>query len=298
LGRGLAALIQETTGEAGGGQVREIPIAQIVANPYQPRGLFDPITMQNLVDSVKEHGILQPILVRAIGHERYQIVAGERRFRAAQEAGLQAVPALVRECDEREMLEIAVVENIQREDINPIEAARAYRRLIDEFGMTQETVKIRVGKSRSTVANTLRLLRLPDEVQESLEAGEITEAHGRTLLMAEDPEAIIYAWRIVVKKQLTVRDTEQLVKRVCNRSTMGAAENGNRADPAVDTAADRAVRPGSGVLDPHEAGLVERLHEILGTKVSLRRTSNGGGRIEIEFYSPSDLERVAELLGA
>src|SRR5579871_77171 len=217
LGRGLAALISETSAESRGGQVREIPVEQISRNPYQPRLLFDPVTMQDLIDSVKAHGVLQPILVRAVGHERYQIVAGERRFRAAQEAGLNSIPALVRECSDKEMLEIAVVENIQRDDIGPLEAARAYRRLIDEFQMTQETVAQRVGKSRSSVANTLRLLHLPQEVLESLESGEITEGHGRLLLMGEDEETIIYAWREVIGKQLNVRETEHLIKQARNR---------------------------------------------------------------------------------
>src|ERR1051325_6862145 len=149
LGRGLAALISDTMTEAGESQGRELPIQQIAANPHQPRTLFDPLKMEELVASVREHGILQPVLVRRIGHERYQLVAGERRYRAAQQAGLAVIPALVRECTEREQLEMAVVENVQREDIGPLEAARAYRRLIDEFQMTQETVSQRVGKSRS-----------------------------------------------------------------------------------------------------------------------------------------------------
>src|SRR5262249_44076276 len=148
------------------GQVHEIPVTQVEANPYQPRVLFDPEKMADLVASVQEHGILQPVLVRRVGPDRYQLVAGERRFRAAQKAGLSSIPAVVKECTEREQLEMAVVENLQREDIGVLEAARAYRRLIDEFAMTQDTVSQRVGKSRSAVANTLRLLKLPEEVQE------------------------------------------------------------------------------------------------------------------------------------
>jgi ParB family transcriptional regulator, chromosome partitioning protein len=293
LGRGLAALISETAAESRAGQVREIPVEQISPNPYQPRLLFDPITMRDLVDSVKAHGVLQPILVREVGHERYQLVAGERRFRAAQEAGLKAIPALVRECGDKEMLEIAVVENVQREDIGPLEAARAYRRLIDEFQMTQETVSQRVGKSRSSVANTLRLLQLPQEVQESLEAGEITEGHGRILLMGEDEETMIYAWREAVRKQLNVRDTEQLVKQVRNRGRKGGSETAGGAGAMVS---DAELRRSSGVVDPHEAALVERLQDALQTKVLLRRLANGMGRIEIEFYSDEDLERIADVV--
>jgi ParB family chromosome partitioning protein len=291
-------LIPETVGEAHAGDVRQIPVGQVTPNPYQPRVIFDPITMQDLVDSVKAHGILQPVLLRAMGHERYQLVAGERRFRAAQEVGLKVIPALVRECSEKEMLEIAVVENVQREDIGPLEAARAYRRLIDEFGMTQETVSTRVGKSRSTVANTLRLLNLPEEVQESLELGEITEAHGRVLLTGEDQETIVFAWRTLVKKQLNVRDTEQLIKQVRNRSLRTTEGTPGLGVTVRESAPVGTTNVRGGSVDPHEARLVERLHEVLGTKVALRRASNGAGRIEIEFYSDADLERIAELLGA
>ena len=296
LGRGLAALIPETAGESRSGQVREIPVAQVTANPYQPRVMFDPITMQDLVDSIKAHGVLQPILVRATGHERFQLVAGERRFRAAQEAGLVVIPALVRECNDKEMLEIAVVENVQREDIGPLEAARAYRRLIDEFGMTQESVAGRVGKSRSAVANTLRLLNLPDEVQESLEVGEITEAHGRVLLAGDDPASIIYVWRNAIKKQLNVRETEQLMKQIRNRSLVPEREPASTVAPGNQLTSGSVARARSAGVDPHEANLVERLHEVLGTKVALRWTARGSGRIEIEFYSEADLQRLSDLL--
>jgi ParB family chromosome partitioning protein len=294
----LAALISENNAESGSQQVRELRLDQVTPNPFQPRLVFDPVTMQHLVDSVKSHGVLQPILVRSVGHERYQVVAGERRLRASQEAGLTVIPALVRECSDREMLEIAVIENVQREDIGPLEAARAYRRLIDEFNMTQETVAQRVGKSRSTVANTLRLLNLPIEVQESLDVGEITEGHGVALLKAEDQDAIIFAWRAAVKKQLTVREVEQLIKQVRNRNRRDVVEVPG-APPSVDEFMNgSAVRSVSPVADPHEAALVERIQEALRTKVSLRRSTGGTGRIEIEFYSAEDLERIAELLGA
>src|ERR1700709_2774553 len=149
LGKGLSALIAETTGGDQDGRVREVPVSQVTANPYQPRTLFDPIKMEELVSSIKEHGILQPILLREIGHERFQIVAGERRFRAAQSAGFHIVPAIIKKCSDRDLLEMAVVETVQRDDIGAMEAARAYRRMIDEFGMTQETVSVRVGKHRT-----------------------------------------------------------------------------------------------------------------------------------------------------
>ncbi|HZO91165.1 MAG TPA: ParB/RepB/Spo0J family partition protein [Chthonomonadaceae bacterium] len=300
LGRGLAALIPETEAPAdGGAQVREIPVGQVEANPYQPRTLFDPLKMEELVASVKEHGILQPVLVRRIGHERYQLVAGERRFRAAQAAGLATVPALVRGASERELLEMAVVENVQREDIGPMEAARAYRRLIDEFGMTQETIAQRVGKSRSGVANVLRLLKLPEAIQESIEREEITEGHARALMMIEDEPSMLNAWKTVVKRQLSVRDTERLAKELRERAANAAPVAETARTPLAEGGKrESAPVPASAVVgaDANEAAIVEDLQRALGTKVALRHSAGGRGRIEIEFYSPQELERLVELL--
>src|ERR1041385_5746847 len=214
LGRGLAALISDTMSEDTQAQVLEIPIDQIVANPFQPRTLFDPIKQEELVASIREHGVLQPILVRRVGHERYQLVAGERRYRATHVAGLPTIPALVKDCTEREQLEIAVVENVQREDIGPLEAARAYRRMSDEFGMTQETIAQRVGKSRTSITNTLGLLDLPEAVQESIERGEITEGHARALKTIRDTPSLLRAWQVVLKRGLSVRETEKLAREL------------------------------------------------------------------------------------
>lgn len=298
LGRGLSALIPESTQSDRGGEVREIPLEQIVANPYQPRTLFDPIKMEELVASVKEHGILQPVLLRRIGHERYQLVAGERRFRAAQGAGLAGVPALVRDISEKESLEIAIVENVQREDIGAIEAARAYRRMVDEFAMTQETIAVRVGKSRSGIANTLRLLDLPEEVQDSVERGEVSEGHGRALLAAGSVENIRRAWQAVVKRGLSVRDTEKLAREFRNLVTSVAsgagypgAANGNGANVVGQSGNTR-----SGSADPNEMAAADALQQRLGTKVTIRRGGGTAGKIEIEFYSSEELERLVDLL--
>jgi ParB family chromosome partitioning protein len=301
LGRGLAALIPEAPELDDGSQVREIPTDQIVPNPYQPRTLFDPLKMEELVASVKEHGILQPVLVRRVGHERYQLVAGERRFRAAQAAGLLLVPALVREIAEREQLEMAVVENVQREDIGVMEAARAYRRLIDEFDMTQDTVARRVGKSRSSIANTLRLLDLPEPVQESVERGELSEGHARALLMARDEAAILRAWQRVVKNlggRLSVRETEKLAKEMLNADLRASGSvSGLQADSRDGQQRSTGEREGDGLgTDPNEMAAADRLQEALGTKVSIRHAAGGTGRIEIEFYSRQDLQRLVELL--
>jgi ParB family chromosome partitioning protein len=294
LGRGLAALISETMTGEDTVQVREIPVSQVVPNPFQPRTLFDPIKLEELVASIREHGILQPVLVKRVGHERYQLVAGERRFRAAQSAGLSSIPALVKEMSEQEQLEIAVVENVQREDIGVMESARAYRRLIDEFGMTQETVSQRVGKSRSAIANVLRLLKLPAEIQESVERGEISEGHGRALMMIEEPGAIQRAWQTVLKKRLSVRETELLAKEIKEEgrpasvtpSPSSASTSGSLKSPSTDRLS----------VDPNEAALAESIQQYLGTKVSLRSNANGSGKIEIEFFSLQDLERIAELI--
>ena len=296
LGRGLAALISENAGGEGETRVREVPVSQVVPNPYQPRTLFDPIKMGELVTSIREHGILQPILLREVGHERFQIVAGERRFRAAQEAGLTQVPAIVKECSEKELLEMAVVENVQREDIGAMEAARAYRRMIDEFGMTQETVSHRVGKSRSSVANVVRLLDLPEVIQDSLERNEVSEGHGKALLKLRDnPELLERAWKRAVTEQLSVRATEQVIELL-----LTPARN---SSPSTDTSPDRTSSAASSAgtatfsaSDPHETALTGELQDRLGTKVFVRRDGKGKGRIEIEFYTEEDLERVFDLL--
>lgn len=300
LGRGLAALISDTmAAEDGQGQVRELPLAQIVANPYQPRTLFDPLKQEELVSSIKEHGVLQPILVRYIGHERYQLVAGERRFRASLSAGLSTIPALIKECNEREQLEIAIVENLQREDIGAMEAARAYRRMADEFGMTQEMIARRVGKSRAAVANTMGLLDLPEEVQESVERNEISEGHARALKGIRNTEDLLRAWRTVVKRGLSVRDTEKLVRSLRPlRNEEISPERSQGQEPLSGSyePSNAAQDHRTGIVDPNETHLLNQLQETLSTKVSLRRSSGGAGRIEIEFYSAEDLERILETL--
>lgn len=296
LGRGLAALISENVGGEGDARIRDVPVAHIKPNPYQPRVLFDPIKMAELVQSIREHGVLQPILLREIGHERFQIVAGERRFRAAQDAGLSQVPAIVKDCSEKELLEMAVVENVQREDIGPMEAARAYRRMIDEFGMTQETVSHRVGKSRSSVANVVRLLDLPDVIQESLERNELTEGHGKALLKLRDhPQLLERAWQRAVAEHLSVRATEQVVESLLlppRPEKTGANGNSERAPASPSSNGTATFTAG----DPNEFACAQELQERLGTKVFVRRDSKGNGRIEIEFYTEEDLERVFDLL--
>jgi ParB family chromosome partitioning protein len=274
LGKGLGALIDDgAQAEAS----REVQIEAITPNPYQPRQDFDPQRLAELVDSVKEHGVLQPLLVRRLGPDRFELIAGERRFRAAREAGLTTVPALVRECTDTEMLELAIIENVQREDINPVEAAHAYRRLMTEFGMTQEDVARRVGKARPTVANTLRLLALQEPIVASIRGGEITEAHARYLLQAPEPMRL-EVWEQVRKRGLTVKETDALVRRA-------ASGKPTRTRTARSTTQQEK--------DPFAAALEEALETALGTRVRIR-PDGATGKIEIEYYSPEELEGIVD----
>ena len=274
LGRGLAALIpQRTAGQPG---PTEIPLDRIRPNPTQPRVRFEPAELEMLTASIREHGVLQPILVTETV-DGYQLVAGERRWRAAKAAGLERIPAVVRDLDEAHQLEIALIENLQREDLDPIEAANGFRRLIDEFGLSQEQVATRVGRARSTVANTLRLLDLAPVVQQAVIDRAITEGHARALggLSVEHQEHVVGS---VIDQDLSVRQTEELVRRL-------------RA-PRSTTTEPVAVGPGRDAdLDRVE----EDLRRALGTKVSLARTRRGG-RIVIEYYSDEELGRLYDRL--
>jgi len=273
LGRGLASLIPQRA--AGPGPI-ELPIARIRSNPWQPRRSIDEEALASLAASIAEHGVIQPVLVTEV-LDGYQLVAGERRLRAAQLAGLERIPAVVRQLADREQLELALVENVQRADLGPIEEAHAYRQLIDEFGLTQETIASRVGRARSTVANTLRLLELDPTVQGAIEDGRLSEGHARALIGLErDVQARLLD--SIVGQALSVRQTEELVRRLREP----------RPEPM-----DRARR-----TDPDLERVEEDLRRSLGTKVSLARTRRGG-RIVIEYFGDEELERLYErLIGA
>ncbi len=272
LGRGLEALIPLAEEGAAAQGVIEAPLASILPNPHQPRA---PIRDQDLVElaaSIEEHGIIQPLIVtRAV--DGYQMIAGERRWRAARLAGLSTVPVVVKDVAPSEMLELALVENIQRSDLNPLEEAMAYCQLTDEFGLTQEQVARRVGKSRVAVSNTLRLLKAIRPVQEALLAGKISEGHARALLGLERAEAQEAALKTVLKQGLNVRQTEELVRRL-----LGLRREEQR--PA------RTVAPETRALE-------SRFREALGTKVRLTRGGKGG-RIVIYFYSEEELDALYE----
>ncbi len=271
LGRGLAALIPQRP--TAGSAVTEVPVARIRPNPHQPRRHMDDAGLEELAASIREHGVLQPVLVTET-LDGYQLVAGERRVRASRLAGLERIPALVRQLADRDQLEVALVENVQRADLNPIEEALAYRQLVDEFGLTQEQVSRRVGKSRATIANTLRLLELHAEVQSAVVDGRVTEGHARAL-GGLPPDSQAQTLRAVVRGGLSVRQTEELVRRLRER----------RPAPAAP----------STRLDPDLERVEARLRERLGTKVSLSR-SRTGGRIVIEYYSDEELNRLYERL--
>ncbi len=279
LGKGLNALFRSNPLEdevVPAGPVVRVPVSEIVPNPYQPRLEMNPERLQELVESVRTHGVIQPLLVRR--HEDgYQLVAGERRFRASQAAGLDSVPVVVRECTNREMLELALIENIQREDINPIDAAIAFRRLIDEFGLTQEDLASRVGKSRPALANTLRLLNLPPHIQRRVALGEVSEGHGRALLtLATMPEAQNGLLERILAEHLTVRDAERLA--------------GETLEPRRKPQAE-----GTAARDPHLASLEERLQRRFGTRVVISRSGTRGA-VRIEFYDDDQLDHILEML--
>lgn len=280
LGRGLSALIPQAApstapapseGAAQKG-VLKLPIEAIQRDLEQPRRTFDEERLKELAASIKAQGILQPVLVRREG-DHYRLIAGERRWRAAQLAGLKELPALVREASDAEAFELALVENLQRADLNPIEEAEGYRRLVEEFSLTQEQVSQKVGKDRSTVANALRLLQLPDEVKGLVASGAINMGHARALLgVPRIPEMVELAERIAAQK-LSVRDTERLVKQ----------------------AKAPAAAPAPKKQSPEARKVVEELQRALGTKVRL--SDNGGkGTLEIDFYSYADLDRILALL--
>jgi ParB family chromosome partitioning protein len=279
LGKGLSALIPDAPEPARGGAI-EVDLDLLAPNDQQPRVQMDDAKLEELAQSIRANGIIQPILVRRTG-ATYRIIAGERRWRAAQRAGLHKVPVVVREVpegSEQQLLELALVENIQRENLNPIDEALAYQRLADEFGLTQEQIAAAVGKDRSSVANFIRLLKLPDEVRASLVAGELSMGHARALLALSDAAAQRHAAREVIARTLSVRDAEALVKKL---ASPGAAE------PPVATP--------EAAKDVHTRAAEDRLRFALGTKVRIVRRGPGGS-IEVDFTSEAELNRIYEQL--
>lgn len=274
LGKGLAQLL----GEQSDIQPNELELKQIRANASQPRKHFDDDALEELAESIRAVGILQPIVVRPVSEDKYEIIAGERRFRAAKIAGLSAVPVIVRSAPDDTVLQMALIENVQREDISPVECAWAYRQLSDEFGLTQEQIAQRVGKSRAAVTNSLRLLRLPDEVLEALGSGLITEGHAKALLMCDSDRRLKELFFRIIDQGLTVREAEK----------------------AARTAPKEAVTvkptPVKRMVDPNWVALEQSMSQRFGTPVHLEKSAKGG-KLAIEFYSDDDLQRILDVLG-
>jgi|SRR5688572_4424463 len=275
LGRGLSALLGSPTPESlpdSTEQLREIDIDRIVPNAQQPRKHFNEEGLNELADSIRTHGLIQPVIVQPLPDNFYQLIAGERRWRAAQRAGLMKLPALVREPEGDSVLEIALIENLQREDLNPIEEAHAYEKLIVEFGLTQEEVARRVGKSRVTITNMLRLLRLPAEVQQWIGEDRLTTGHAKALLSLSDLSSILDAARKIIQGSYSVRQAEMLVSRY------------GKSD-----AKDVAGEPEA--IDPNVKAAIHALEQALGTKVTIQE-SRGKGRIELHFFSSEEMHRL------
>ncbi|TAK57934.1 MAG: ParB/RepB/Spo0J family partition protein [Dehalococcoidia bacterium] len=279
LGRGLSSLIPATTSGAG---TDTVDIDLIVPNPHQPRSRFDAASLQELADSIREHGVLQPVIVTQVrsdyGPVTYQLIAGERRVQAARMAGVSRMPVVIREAADAALLELALVENLQREDLNPLEEAAAFRRLADEFSLTQEQISKRVARSRTAVANTLRLLSLEDDIRASLASGQISEGHARALLGIDDSRLRLDAWRRIVADALTVRQAEEIARAL--KATSGSTAR------AVATKPVRRV-------DPHVRAIEDDLRTTLGAPVSVAR-GRRGGRIVIRFHSDEELEGIIE----
>lgn len=276
LGKGLSSLIPhkqtftEQVISSARKEILDIPVEDVGENPRQPRFHFSPSDLEDLIGSIKEHGILQPLIVTR-SNGKYELIAGERRLRAARTLGLKTVPVIVRDATEQQKLELALIENIQRQDLNPVEEAIAYRALIDEFNLTQDAVALRVGKNRSTVANTVRLLDLPDIILDALKDGRISKSHARTLLAETDEKKQLVLFEQMLQGGVTVRQVEARVSGKGKRITNSLGK------------------------DPNILAHEKRLREILGTKVNITE-ANGKGKIEITFYSRPELMDLLELL--
>lgn len=288
LGRGLSALLSDTPEsekleEAGvpaqTSGVNEILLTEISVNPYQPRKHFEPEALKELSDSIKVHGIIQPLTVRKLASNQYQLISGERRFQAAKLAGLKAVPAYVRSADDQQMLEMALIENIQRENLNPIEIAVSYQRLISEINLKQEELGERVGKNRSTVTNYLRLLKLPPDIQIALRDNKISMGHARAIINVDSPETQLFIYKKILSEDLSVRKVEELVRQL----TTTGRESSKSTDKGV-AGPSKEIKQLQSTLSTH-----------FGTKVNVK-SDGKKGEIKIPFYSIEDLNRLLEIL--
>ncbi|MFN7312795.1 MAG: ParB/RepB/Spo0J family partition protein [Bacteroidota bacterium] len=286
LGRGLSALLENANTDITNTSIEpkpantisEILISQIQANPFQPRTDFDDTALQELSESIKVHGVIQPITVRKMGYDTYQIISGERRTRASILAGLTKIPAYIRVANDQEMLEMALIENIQREELNPIEIALSYKRLMDECSLKQDEVGDRVGKNRSTVTNYLRLLKLPDSVQAALKEGRISMGHARAIINVDDPQKQEWMLEQMLANELSVRNVENLVREEQQKTETKPAK------PAKASKSEALVE------------YQKNLSEVFNTKISIKADDKGRGSIKIPFRSQADLQRILDLM--
>ena len=275
LGRGLGALLSSDSTIDLGAEPSEVEIDSIVPGPMQPRTHFDEASLESLAESIRTHGIVQPLLVRR-RDSGYELIAGERRWRAAKLAGITRVPVVIREVPDDNLLEIALIENIQRENLNPIEEAQAYKKLIETVGLTQESLASRVGRDRSYITNYLRLLRLPDDVQQLVKEGRLSTGHARTLLAIDQVDLQRRLARQIIDGGLSVRATEQLVQKATEEKP--------------------ARRSAPQAVDPNIKAAETKLRRALGTQVKILQAADGRGRVEISFFNTQDLDRIYSLL--
>ena len=278
LGKGLDALFEDNSYDLepqGGGETL-LRLSQIEPDKNQPRKFFDEAALEELAASIKEHGLIQPIIVSPLGDDRYRIIAGERRWRASRLAGLEEVPALVREYTAQEISEVSLIENLQREDLNPIEEALGYRNLMELYGMTQEKISQTVSKSRSAIANTLRLLTLPEQILDFIKTGELSAGHARTLIGLEDADLQLALANKMITDELSVRQAEELVKK---------SKKEPKSAPMTDPAVAQALKE-----------LETRAASGVGNKVSIRHKPNNKGKVEIQYHSVDELEKIIEIL--
>lgn len=288
LGRGLESILQspdtditseDISGNYVAGAIAEIEISKIETNPFQPRTDFDEMMLRELADSIKSQGVIQPITVRKMGYDKYQLIAGERRYRASQLAGINRIPAFIRVANDEQMLELALIENIHRQELNAIEVAISYQRLIEECDLTQEKLSERIGKNRSSVANALRLLKLPPSVQVALRDGFITTGHARALITVEDAELQENMLRMIINRGLNVRQVEEMVRTLVKG----------------DSKSPEPTKKSAPIPEKYKQAPAA-LSQILGVKVSLKRNNKGQGSIVISFKSDHELERIIAAL--
>ena len=278
LGKGLDALFEDNRLDldAPSGGETLLRLSQIEPDKNQPRKYFEEGALEQLADSIKEHGLIQPILVAPIGEDRYRIIAGERRWRACRMAGLEEVPAIIREYTPQKISEVSLIENLQREDLNPIEEALGYRNLMELYGMTQEKIAERVSKSRSAIANTLRLLTLPEQLLDFIKTGELSAGHARTLIGLEDADLQLALANRMITDEMSVRQAEELVKK---------SKKAPKAAPAADPAVVQAIKE-----------LETRASSKVGNKVVIHHKPDNKGKVEIRYHSVSELEKIIEIL--